>query len=68
MSGETVLLSYSIFGVLAVTAFAIFLIKSEHEAMKEDEQDQLPSLFIYDFKSLRKNDHLKISVRFFKMR
>ena len=39
MSGETVLLSYSIFGVLAVTAFAIFLIKSEHEAMKEDEQD-----------------------------
>ena len=39
MSGETVLLSYSIFGVLEVTAFAIFLIKSEHEAMKEDEQD-----------------------------
>lgn len=39
MSGETVLLSYSIFGVLAVTAFAIFLIKSEYEAMKEDDQD-----------------------------
>jgi|LakMenE18May11ns_1017448.scaffolds.fasta_scaffold8901373_1 hypothetical protein len=39
MNGETVLLSYSIFGIVAVTACAIFLIKSEHEAMKEDEQD-----------------------------
>ena len=39
MSGETVLLSYSIFGIVAVTAFAIFLIKSEHEAMKEDDHD-----------------------------